>query len=79
MLPAQMPTAAPEVVALASALADVLIASKTTGSSALGDAEAALPDLLAAAGSLVNIGADIKLAHNQAYIIWAIAQALEPA
>lgn len=78
MLPAQMPAAASEVVALASAIVDVIAAAKS-GGSALADAEAALPDLIAAASAIANIGADIKLAHNQAFLIYAVAQAFEPA
>lgn len=77
MLPNQIPAAAPEVVALASAIVDVVKAAKTPGSTALGDASAALPDLIAAAGSIQNIGADLKKPENQAFVAYAIATAFE--
>lgn len=77
MLPAQIPAAAPEVVALGSAIADV-IASAKGGGSALADAEAALPDLMAAIGGAASFGVDLKKPENQAYLGWAVAQALEP-
>ena len=79
MLPSQPPAAAPEIVALTSAIVDVITAAKQTGSTALGDAQAALPDLIAAANGIANVGVDIKKPENQAFIIWGIAQALEPA
>ena len=79
MLPNQIPAAAPEIVALASAIADVIVAAKKPGSTALGDASAALPDLIASAAAIANIGVDIKKPENQAFVIYAIAQALEPA
>lgn len=77
MLPSQIPVADPEVVALASGLADILVSVKAKGT-VLQDVEAALPDLLAAGQGVQNIGVDIKKPANQAYIVWAIAQALEP-
>jgi hypothetical protein len=78
MLNAQIPAAAPEVVALASAIADVIVSVKAKGA-VLADLEAALPDLLLAGAAISNIGADVKLAHNQAFVAFAIGQALEPA
>lgn len=78
MLAAQIPAAAPEVVALASAIADIITSAVAKGS-VLADLEAALPDLLAAGQSYANIGADAKLAHNQVFALYAIAQAFEPA
>lgn len=77
MLPNQIPAAAPEVVALGSAVSDIVAAAKS-GGSVLADVEAALPDLIAAAGSISNLGVDMKKPENQAYMGWAIAQALEP-
>jgi hypothetical protein len=77
MLPSTIPAPQPEVAAVGSALFDFLTALKS-GQSAIAAAEAAGGDLLAAANSLEQIGADIKLPHNQAYLGWAIAQVYEP-
>ena len=76
MLADQIPAPSQEVKALTSALADVLSSLKQ-GQGALAAAQAALPDLIAAAGNVANIGANIKLPHNQAYIAWGIAQVYE--
>lgn len=76
MLKSQIPAAAPEVVALGSAIADVLGALHE-GKGSLDAAKSALPDLLAASETAKNIGADIKLAHNQVYLGWAILQVYE--
>lgn len=78
MLGNQIPAADPEIVALASAIVDVVTAAKQPGSNALKDAEAALPDLIAAANGIQNIGADIKKPANQAFIVYALAFAFEP-
>lgn len=78
MLPNQIPAASPEVVALTSAIVDVLTAIKA-GQGGLAAAEAALPDLLAAAQTVSSIGVDIKLPQNQAFIAYGIAQVYEPA
>lgn len=77
MLPNQIPAAAPEIVAVGSAIADVITALKS-GKNGLQAGEAALPDLLAASSGLQNAGVDIKKPENQAYLAWAVAQALEP-
>jgi hypothetical protein len=63
---------------LGDAIAAVIKQAKVPGSTLIQDAEAALPPLLAAAASIANIGADIKLPENQAYIIYAVLGALEP-
>lgn len=77
MLPSQIPAAAPEVVALGSAINDFLAAVKS-GKSVIEAAQAAEGDALAAATSgIANIPADIKQAHNQAYLGWAVASAYE--
>lgn len=76
MLPAQIPAAAPEVQALGSALNDFLSAIKS-GKSVLESAAAAEADLLAGIGSAGNIGTDIKLAHNQAFLAYSIAKVYE--
>jgi hypothetical protein len=77
MLPNQIPAADPEIVAVGSAISDVITALKSH-QNALQAGEAALPDLLAASTSLQNAAVDIKKPANQAYLAWAIAQALEP-
>lgn len=77
MLPAQIPAAAPEVVALGSALNDFLKAIKS-GGNVLAAAQAAEGDLLAAIASIGNIGSDIKHIHNQVYLGWAVGQVYEP-
>lgn len=76
MLPAQIPAANDEVVALGSALSDVIKSVKAKGS-VLADAQAALPGLMAAVGGIGNLGADLKKPENQAYLAWAIASSLE--
>lgn len=77
MLPAQIPTAAPEIIAIGSALSDVIGAIKAK-KSALEDAQAALPGLISAMAGISNVGADLKKPENQVYLLWAIVQALEP-
>lgn len=77
MLPAQIPAAASEVVALGSAIGDV-IASVKAGGSLLQDAQAALADLIAAGTGIGSIGADIKKPENQVFFLYALLLALEP-
>lgn len=78
MLPAQIPAADPEIVAVSSALADVIsgVKNKQNG---IQVAETALADLSTAFTNIQNAGVDIKKPANQAHLAWAIAQALEPA
>ena len=77
MLPSQIPAADPEIVALASGLADVITSVMAKGT-LIQDLESGLTDFLAAGQAVANVGVDIKKPANQAYIAWALAQALEP-
>lgn len=77
MLPNQIPAADPEIVAVASAISDVIVALKA-GQNALQAGEAALPDLLAASTALANAAVDIKKPANQAFLAYSVAAALEP-
>jgi hypothetical protein len=79
MLPNQIPAADPEIVALGSAINDVVMAAKATGSTALGDAEAALPDLVQAFGNIANVGVDIQKPANWAFIVYSLGLAFAPA
>lgn len=77
MLPNQIPAAAPEVVALGSALNDVLTAVKG-GKTWIEAIQSAEGDALAAATSgISNLGTDIKQAHNQVYLGWSVASVYE--
>lgn len=78
MLPNQIPAADPEIVGLGSALSDLIVSIKAKGT-VLADLSAMLPDLLAAGAAVSNIGADILKPANQVYLLWSLAQALEPA
>jgi hypothetical protein len=77
MLPSQIPAAAPEVVGLGSALAAVITSVKS-GGTIVQDISVAVEGLSAAAAGFSAIGDDVKKPENQAYLAWAIAQALEP-
>lgn len=77
MLANQIPAAATEVVAFGSAIAD-LIADIKAGKTAMQDVEDTLADLVAGASGLQNVGADIVKPENQVFLVYAIAQALEP-
>lgn len=77
MLQSQIPAAQPEVQALGSSLYDFLSAIKA-GKTPVEAAESAGGDLLSAVNGASNIGTDIKLAHNQVYLAWAIIQVYEP-
>lgn len=77
MLPAQIPAPAPEVAALGIALNDFLAAIKS-GKSVAEAAVAIEGDALTLATSGISkIGADISMAHNQAYLAFSIASVYE--
>lgn len=77
MLPSQIPAADPEIVAAGSALADIVAGIKA-GQTPVQIGTAALSDLSTAFANIQNAGVDIKKPQNQAFLGWAIAQALEP-
>lgn len=76
MLPAQVPAPAAEVQALGQAL-NVMLSDIKAGKAITVIATDALPSLLAAATAFQNLGADAKLAANQAYLAYSIAAAYE--
>lgn len=66
-----------EIKAIGDAIGG-LITDIKAGKGVLQDAEDAFNALVGAVASLKNIAVDIKKVDNQAYLVYALAKALEP-